>query len=316
MARGATRRTWVKLFITGWLHGSIRWQLEADERSVWADIICMAGECGQGGLIADNDGRPLPWSFIANRLNIPEELLERTIAKCKHEGRLEDRDDETLKITNWSAYQSEYERQKPHRKKKLNPSIKAIAIDTEIGNDLTPKEAMPDEDNLTPIQGDLAPKEANTKDNKDTVQKTLHKRHIRAHAPQSPDKFNIFWQAYPKKKSKGQAEKAFAKINPDEQFLATMLAAIEQAKKSGDWLKEDGKYIPYPATWLNAKGWEDEYKEGTVENCASSEVDIRDFVDKEGHLIGLGRTIKDVQIDDFWEEVRDLMELEKGKEGA
>ena len=304
MARGATRRTWVKLFITGWLHGSIRWQLEADERSVWADIICMAGECGQGGLIADNDGRPLPWSFIANRLNIPEELLERTIAKCKHEGRLEDRDDETLKITNWSAYQSEYERQKPHRKKKLNPSIKAIAIDTEIGNDLTPKEAMPDEAILS-LDGKCRQVSSNDRLNPNPNS-----------TEQLSNQFDAFWQAYPKKKSKGQAEKAFVKINPDEQFLATMLAAIEQAKKSGDWLKEDGKYIPYPATWLNAKGWEDEYKEGTGENCASSEVDIRDFVDKEGHLIGLGRTIKDVQIDDFWEEVRDLMELEKGKDGA
>lgn len=70
--------------------------------------------------------------------------------------------------------------------------------------------------------------------------------------------FVKFWEAYPKKKSKGQAEKAFAKTKPDEQLLAIMLATIEQAKKSEDWQKENGKYIPYPATWLNAKGWEDE----------------------------------------------------------
>jgi hypothetical protein len=37
-----------------------------------------------------------------------------------------------------------------------------------------------------------------------------------------------------------------------------MIATIEQAKKSENWLKESGKYIPHPATWLNAKGWEDE----------------------------------------------------------
>ena len=73
--------------------------------------------------------------------------------------------------------------------------------------------------------------------------------------------FDVVWKAYPKKKSRGQAEKAFCKIKPDEQLLATMLAMIERAKKSEDWLKEGGKYIPYPATWLNAKGWEDEYKE-------------------------------------------------------
>ena len=74
---------------------------------------------------------------------------------------------------------------------------------------------------------------------------------------------DTFWKAYPKKKSKGQAEKAFRKIKPDEQLLATMLATIERAKKSADWQKENGKYIPYPATWLNARGWEDEISEET-----------------------------------------------------
>ena len=37
-----------------------------------------------------------------------------------------------------------------------------------------------------------------------------------------------------------------------------MLDAIKCAKKTEEWQKEKGKYIPYPATWLNARGWEDE----------------------------------------------------------
>ena len=70
--------------------------------------------------------------------------------------------------------------------------------------------------------------------------------------------FARFYQAYPKRKSRGQAEKAFLKINPDEQLLDLMLSKIEQAKTSEGWIKEKGKYIPHPATWLNAKGWLDE----------------------------------------------------------
>jgi len=73
------------------------------------------------------------------------------------------------------------------------------------------------------------------------------------------ERFNLFWEHYPRKKSKGRAEKAFSNANPDEQLLATMLATIERAKKSDDWQREGGRFIPYPATWLNAKGWEDEY---------------------------------------------------------
>lgn len=75
--------------------------------------------------------------------------------------------------------------------------------------------------------------------------------------------FDRFWTAYPKRKSKGQAEKAFRKINPSEQLLATILAALEQAKTSIDWTKDAGQFIPYPASWLNAKGWEDELAPGT-----------------------------------------------------
>lgn len=114
-SRGATRRSWVKLWITGWLHGSIRWQLDAAERATWADLICMAGECSQNGHICDNDGRPLPIEYIANTLNIPLDLLSGTIAKCKAEGRIEDREDGIIVISNWQAYQSEYERQKKYR---------------------------------------------------------------------------------------------------------------------------------------------------------------------------------------------------------
>jgi hypothetical protein len=72
--------------------------------------------------------------------------------------------------------------------------------------------------------------------------------------------FKRFWTAYPKKRSKGQAEKIWAKIHPDEQLLEKILSTIERAKKSEDWIKEAGQFIPYPATWLNAKGWEDEVK--------------------------------------------------------
>ena len=69
--------------------------------------------------------------------------------------------------------------------------------------------------------------------------------------------FDEFWAQYPKKRNKGQAERAWAKIKPDEQLFKAILDGLERAKKSRDWLKNEGQFIPYPATWLNAKGWED-----------------------------------------------------------
>lgn len=73
--------------------------------------------------------------------------------------------------------------------------------------------------------------------------------------------FNTFWSEYPKKKAKGDAEKAFKKLNPDEVLMKTIMSAIEKAKKSDDWLKDGGKFIPHPATWLRGQRWEDEIAE-------------------------------------------------------
>jgi len=71
--------------------------------------------------------------------------------------------------------------------------------------------------------------------------------------------FDKFWEAYPKKKSKGQAEKAWRKINPDEQLCQSIMEGLDRATRSDQWTKDGGRYIPHPATWLNAKGWEDEH---------------------------------------------------------
>lgn len=70
-------------------------------------------------------------------------------------------------------------------------------------------------------------------------------------------RFEKFWEAYPRKTSKGTARKAWAKLKPSEQLLGRMISAIERAKTSAQWIKENGQFIPYPASWLNAEGWED-----------------------------------------------------------
>jgi hypothetical protein len=75
------------------------------------------------------------------------------------------------------------------------------------------------------------------------------------------ERFDTFWMAYPKKKSKGQARKTWMKIKPSEQLLTEMLGAMEGAKTSVEWNKDNGKFIPYPSTWLNAEGWNDEFEE-------------------------------------------------------
>ena len=109
-----TKRRWFKLYPNECINGSIRWQLSPAERSVWYDLLAFSAISSNIGLIADRDGKPLPHSFIANRLNIPLTLLNNALKKCIEEGRITE-DEVGIHITNWKLYQSEYDRQKQYR---------------------------------------------------------------------------------------------------------------------------------------------------------------------------------------------------------
>lgn len=72
------------------------------------------------------------------------------------------------------------------------------------------------------------------------------------------ERFSRFWAIYPKKRSKQAALTAWKKLKPDEVFTQKIIAAVQKQKQWPEWQKDNGQYIPYPATWLNQRRWEDE----------------------------------------------------------
>jgi hypothetical protein len=69
------------------------------------------------------------------------------------------------------------------------------------------------------------------------------------------DRFDEFWSAYPRHTAKQTAVKAWRKLNPAAELVATILAALERQKQSTQWRQG---VIPHAATWLNQSRWEDE----------------------------------------------------------
>lgn len=69
------------------------------------------------------------------------------------------------------------------------------------------------------------------------------------------DGFDEFWNAYPKKNSKGRAEQAWKKHKPNIDLVLNALAWQVESEK---WQEKDGKFIPYPASYINAQAWLDE----------------------------------------------------------
>lgn len=76
--------------------------------------------------------------------------------------------------------------------------------------------------------------------------------------PPAYDYFTDFYKEYPRKKKRLEAEKAFEKLNMNDDLMNDLMAALYKEINSFDWKKDGGKFIPYPATWLNGRRWEDE----------------------------------------------------------
>lgn len=70
--------------------------------------------------------------------------------------------------------------------------------------------------------------------------------------------FEQFWRAYPNRTGKGDAFKAWQALKPTTALIDAMVAALGWQVNQPGWVKDGGKFIPHPATWIRARRWEDE----------------------------------------------------------
>jgi hypothetical protein len=76
--------------------------------------------------------------------------------------------------------------------------------------------------------------------------------------------FDDFWSAYPRKTAKTEAAKSWLSLDPDEATLISIMNALKRFKRSDDWTRDGGKYIPYPATWINQQRWQDDLSKASL----------------------------------------------------
>ena len=65
--------------------------------------------------------------------------------------------------------------------------------------------------------------------------------------------FDAFWNVYPRKVGKKNAQRLWEKMKLDSKTADIVHAVVEQSK---DW--DDIKYVKHPSTWLYGEHWCDE----------------------------------------------------------
>lgn len=112
--------------------------------------------------------------------------------------------------------------------------------------------------------------------NKDINNKIKEKENINKEKEKTS--FEQWWKLYPRKISKGEAQKKYEKIIKDN--LATSVELLEGLNKYNNYIKTtllDVKFVKHPSTWLNQKCWLDEYSSGFVRPSDRKPMTAEDF---------------------------------------
>jgi uncharacterized protein YdaU (DUF1376 family) len=155
--------------------------------------------------------------------------------------------------TGWTNERCDYELVKYHSKadsaRKAN--VKRWGSKTDLKSDLK-------SDTRTDLKSD---KQSDDQSDADQIQ-TREPKNLRTKKPipsaSEVDGFDAFWAAYPKKVAKPEAKKAWTNLKPDEELIARILTALTETKRTPDWTREQGRFVPHPSTWINQQRWEDE----------------------------------------------------------
>lgn len=153
----------------------------------------------------------------------------------------------------WNGNETEMKRKRNGNETRLNPDKNVKKVKNErMKEDIESYDSRASGDSLKP---------AEVKPSKKEIEKLQE------------EGFAIFWAAYPKKKSKITAFKAWKKIKPvptiaDAQKLAQI---VRMHSEQPNWNKDGGQFIPYPATWLNQEAWNDSLETTTTDAYASTD---------------------------------------------
>ena len=206
---------------------------------IWVKLLTLAGKNNSNGFIYLADSIPYTDETLSTIFNRPLNTVRLALQIFKQFKMIEYDENGYLQLTNWGKHQNLEGLDKIREQTRMR-----VAKHREVKKLLPPENS-----NVTVTVSNATDIDKNKSKNKS-------KKDIKTFAQNA---FDLFWSAYPKKRSKGDAEKAWMKINMTDTLLEAILDNIEKGKASHDWTKEGGKYILYPATWLNRKGWEDEY---------------------------------------------------------
>lgn len=166
------------------------------------------------------------------------------------------------------------ERVKAYRERKKNQQV------TETKRDVTPCNEMKRNETLDKIRED-----------KDNIKEKIDKKenvslNEKSHDQEIEKQFEIFWNAYPKRKGTNSRKEAFLRFKSKVKSGIDPEMIIDGAKRYAAYMRRSGKeyteFVKQGVSWLNQDLWESDYASVTTSRETSSISDDtwREFVSR------------------------------------
>ena len=245
---------WIKMSVDIFNNRKIR-QIESMPNgdgiiAIWLKILCLAGTVNDSGMIYLTRDIPYNEATLSTEFNRPLSLIQLALSTFQQFGMIEVVNN-FICISNWEKYQNvdrmteirEYNRlaqQKSREKRKELAFVNDTSMTSQSCHDTDiDKELEVDK------EGDI------------------EKKKPKKIADEPLDGFDVFWKAYPRKTAKEDARKAYAVLmkKKDAPTIERLIESIEAHKRSEAWKKDDGQFIPHPATYIRQGRYDDEIKD-------------------------------------------------------
>ena len=209
--------------------------------------------------LAEAKARPLPAAT-------QKEIAEKLAAALIRAGWLDENEDGELEIHDWYEYAGKLIDQRQAEKERSRSRRAAAAASAD---------ASPDDPTPTAGRPANSRKKAGGRVDQSRVDKSTDGTTPPSPSDEGSDggtkslveaRFLEFWKAYPKKTGKQYALKAWNKIKPTAELHERIMQAVDAQKRSDQWRRENGRYIPNPSTWLNGGYWDNEEVNEGAEN--------------------------------------------------
>lgn len=98
-----------------------------------------------------------------------------------------------------------------------------------------------------------------------------------------PDRFAEFWDAWPSghKRNRKKTQEIWRRRKLDDMADVIIADVLERAQHDEAWLKDGGKFIPYPTTYLNGDRWEDDYRKAGPTQAQELLSGLREWNDEQ-----------------------------------